>query len=162
MAEQGSVYATFIDSQVTAEAARRTALETRGGAILTTSSAFATFILAIAAVVQAANYKYSADAVPLILAVLVLFVMAGIAGLLANMLFQYQVPKPGTLEEMLKTGRWEDSETTARNRTSWLRLDTLTSMRKGNNIKATIIVIGHGLQLAAVVALTITVIQELT
>lgn len=161
MADQGTVYGNFIDGELTAEHARKTALEARGSAILTTSSAFATFILAVAAIVRANNYQYNADSLPYILVVISLFVLAGIAGLLANMLHQYQVATIEAMRRMLST-QWMDSETSARNATGWLRLRTLQSLRKGNNTKAFIIVIGHVLQVGAVVALAITVVREIT
>lgn len=161
MADQGTVYAGFIETELQGEQDRRTAHEARGSAIVSTSSGFVTLIFAVAAIVLGGDYQFTDASIPFIVLVLVLFVASGIAGLLANKLYNYDVPKTQTMKTMLST-QWTDTETTARNNTSWLRLATLTTLRIGNNKKANSIVWGQAFQLAAIVLLLVTVVIELT
>lgn len=161
MSDQGTVYAAFIEAELPAERDRRKAHEERGAALVTTSTAFAGLIVVVAALILGAGYKLNGGTLTgaLVICVLVLFVTAGIFGLLANRLMSYDVVTDETFKQMLNE-RWPDTEISARNETSQFRVATVTSLRKTNDTRASWIERGQWAQLVAVVVLLIATLIE--
>lgn len=160
MAEQGDSYAKFIEGDLKQEYDRRTGLDARGLAIITSSSAFLTLIFAITVLVAGKEHHFSPTGARGLVCSLVLFVVASVLGLLANASRRYQVPSGETLLHMT-TDHWTDSETAARNICAGLNVTTVRSLRVGNGKKARLLAVGFGFQLAALLALVVALAGEL-
>lgn len=152
MSEQGTVYAAFVDARLKVERERRASLESRAAAVVTTSAALVSLVLALVAVVLGVDHQITSGARWGVIGALGLFSTAGLFALVVGMLRRYTVPDDLTLKSALGEHR-TDTETTARLTCAWLDLDTLLSLRRGNNQKAWWLDWALRIQLFAVVVL---------
>jgi hypothetical protein len=135
MSDQGSVYFAFIEGRLKAERDRRTTQEARAAAVVNSSAALVSLIFALVALVIGEDETFSSETRCLVIAALALFGLAGLGALMAGQLHTYEVPDDATLERCLGE-QWTDTETSARLACSWMNLDTLLSLRRGNNRKS--------------------------
>lgn len=152
MAEQGTTYAAFIEAELKLEYERRTALDARGLAIVTSSSAVITLLLAVAGVFLGKDFKLAPTAKGAVIVSLFLFLIAALFGLLANRARLYELTHTDTLTEMTQ-GHWTDDEADARNVCCTRNVITLKSLRRGNNDKSDQVMVGFVMQLTAIAAL---------
>jgi len=157
VSEQGTVYFEFIESELEAERERRKSLDSRGASVVTTSSALATAVFALGALVTGQT-SFTPDKVTTwsLLAGLALFGAAAFCGLMANRTIPYEVTDTSTLEEM-RSGHWADDEVDARNITIYRNIQTIMTLRDGNNEKASWVTRAFVVQLLAAAALLVAV-----
>ena len=152
VSDQGKVYAAFIEGELKAERERRTAYDTRGQALVTTSGALVTLIGGFAALVRAGSGTRPPIAGLYVFgAALVLFVGAAACGIAAGWNRHHAVATIATLKRML-TEHWKDDEVTARNNVSTVYRATVDTLRQANDFKAKWVSIGLILQVCALVA----------
>ncbi|MDQ1713905.1 MAG: hypothetical protein QOE45_3355 [Frankiaceae bacterium] len=156
MTEQGETYATFVESELKSEYDRRTSIDARALAVVTSSSAFLALIVSVVALLKGKDHTFGHGAGGAAVVALACFVVAGALGLVANMSREYQVAAVGTLREMTKS-HWTDSEIAARNICAGLGVTTIASLRAGTDNKAKIIAWAVYFQLAAVLAVVTAV-----
>lgn len=161
MAEQGDAYSAFIEAELKNERDRRTSLDARGLAIVTTSSGIITLIFALSALVTGPDFKISDAGRNWLISSLVGFILSGVVGIAANAnMFGYRVASIDTLRKML-TEHWKDSEPSAKNVSSTLHVQTLQSLRRGNDTKVYILTLGLSLQAVAITLLAVAILIEL-
>ena len=153
--DSGAAIAAFIGTELENERKRRAGLESRGVALITTSSSFCTLLLAVAALVldQQAGRPSLGTIVAVVVAV-GLFAAAGIAGILAARARWYSVADVQTVDELLGD-RWSVDLDTARRAVATINRNTLASLRDGNDKMASAAALGGWLQVAAVAALAL-------
>jgi len=161
VAEQGVTYSAFIDGQLKAEYERRVSLDARGLAVMTSSGAFTTLVFALLVVLRGKGFVPTAPGKVAISLSLLLFIVSGFVGLYAAQLLGYHVIDLAAMKTMTKI-RWIDDEVDARNACAAANLKAIKTLREGNNKKAGRIVVAGALQLAAVGALGVVIILEVT
>jgi len=161
LAEQGSTYAQFIERQADAEYDRRSSLDARGLAIVTSSGAFTTLLFAVLTALKGKDVRLTGPASGFLIGSLVLLVLSALADLYATQLVKYTVTDVATLRLMLAKPHWRDEEADARGVCAHTTINTVESLRTGNDQKAGRLVVAVALQLAAFIALTVTVITSL-
>ena len=158
--DQGTQYHAFVAEQLKAEYDRRTTLEARGLAVVTSSGTLVTLVFAVGAFALGKDFHPSRVGVVALGISLLLFIGAAVFGLLANFLRKYKIASAGTLSVMLTT-HWIDSEVTARNVCAVLNSETLNSLRAGSNDKAQQVTCALVCQLFAVAGLAFAVVWEI-
>lgn len=160
MAEQGDAYSTFIDDELQREYDRKTAIEARGLAIATQSSAFLTLVLAVTALITGKDYDWSRQGVRGLLVAVAPLALAVLLGFFANASRAYKVANLETLQRMIGD-HWVDHEVDARNSAASQKVETINSLRVGTNRKAGMVVVAFSLQLTSLIGLLATVLYEL-
>lgn len=160
MSDQGTVYAAFVDARLKVERDRRAGLESRAANVVTSSAALVSLVFALVAVVLGKDHTVASGARWGVIVALALFAVAGIFALVAGMLRRYTVPDDATLNTALGE-HWTDTETTARLTCAWLDLDTLLTLRRGNNQKTWWLDWALRIQLIAAITLAFAVGWEL-
>jgi hypothetical protein len=89
------------------------------------------------------------------------FVLAGVFGILANRLREYDVTDVDTLRDMLGAGHWGDTEVSARGVCAYRHVVTIDSLRPTNNRKADQITVALIFQVLAIAALGVAIAREL-
>ena len=162
MTDNGPKYVSFVDQELKAERERRTTLDGRGQAIVTTSGALVALLSAVGVIVshrssfvlpQAARY-------PLV-AALVLFVIAAFLGILATMNFKYDVVSRDSLAQMVRR-HWPDTDDVAAKNIATANVNTTVTMRRGNNKKAVLLLVALFAQLGALLSLSVAVFLLVT
>jgi hypothetical protein len=157
VSEQGRTYAAYVEGEVKAERDRRSAFDARGLSLVTSSGSLATLLAALATVATAGGRLVLSGPVRTALIVsLLLFALAAACGIAANWNRSYAVAKPSTLDRMVND-RWAVDEVDARNYVASLNVVTVQTLRHGNNVKARLLSAGLVAQLAAVLAVSVTV-----
>ena len=158
MTEQGKVYATFIESELTVERDRRIALDARGLNVVSISGTLTTLLVAIGAFVSnRQGFKLPSDAILPLVGTLGSFVLAATLGIIASAGRRYQVTTPTTLATML-TNHWQDHEVDARNYVSIQHVKTITSLRSGNRHKERYIIVAILFQIVGIAALSCVIL----
>jgi hypothetical protein len=133
--DQGAQYSAFIEAQLSAEYDRRTALDTRGLSVVSTSGTLVGLVAAVAALTLGKDYKPTHVAAVALGLTLIAFITAAGLGIAANFLRKYKVADYPTYGAMLTT-HWVDTEPAARNIAAHVNVQTLLSLREGSNAKA--------------------------
>jgi len=155
--EQGASYATFIEAELRAERDRRTTLDAKGLGIVTTTAALTTVLTAVGAFVSTrSGFRLPHGIFWPLAGTLVAFVVAAVLGILAAGLHPYAVATPKTLEQMLR-GHWQDHEVDARNNVSRMNMETIASLRRGNNRKGKFVSVATWFQIGGLVSLAVVV-----
>jgi hypothetical protein len=94
----GSVYAKTVDDALASEMAAKASLEQRGIGVVTTSSALATLLFAVAAFGTTAGTRLEPPAEGFLVTALVFFVLAAIGGLFVNTPMRYGAPLMSDLQ----------------------------------------------------------------
>lgn len=158
-AKAGPVFFEFIEKQLLAEMERRKSLEARGISVLTTSGTLVTIIFALGALVtNVSDYRPSAVSVWALAAALLAFVIAAMLGLLANRLRWYDVVEAAQMHVWRQSEmRWNDAASKAQRLLAKANIETLRTLRDGNDDKASLIEAALWAQLAAIIALSVAV-----
>lgn len=155
----GTVFAAFVEEELTNERDRRTALDARAITVLTTSGTFVTLILALGALVTSAEgYKPPGVVVVLFAIAASCLCMAAVMALLANQLRFYPVVSAPQLRKWTDDESWQDSVDNARWLLVHVRSRTIEQLRVGNAAKANRLAIALWAQLAAFCLLSVAVI----
>jgi len=135
----GERYASFVDQELKAERDRRETLDSRGQAIVTTSGALVALLGAVGAfVIDRSGFVLPTDAHYPLLATLGFFVVASFLGILGTFNFKYEVADRDTLAELAQA-HLTDSDQLALTSTVGTNVTTIVTLRRGNNIKATLL-----------------------
>lgn len=157
MTDQGTNYATFIEAELKAERERRTALDARGLAIVTTTAALTTVLTAVGALVSTrSGFRLPHGIFWPLVGALVAFVGTAVLGILAAGPQPYAVATPETLEQMVRE-HWRDHEVDARNNVSVVNMRTIASLRAGNNRRGNLISAATWVQIAGLLSLAVAV-----
>jgi len=157
MSEQGKAYAAYVEGELQAERDRRSAFDARGLSLVTSSGSLATLLAAVATFATAGGRLVLSGGVrTAVIVSLLLFTVAAAFGIAVNWNRSYAVAKPSTLGQMVNE-RWAVDEVDARNYTASLNVVTVETLRRGNNVKARLLSAGLVAQLAAVLAVSVSV-----
>lgn len=159
----GDVYGGHVESLLAAEYDRRKTLESRGAAIVTTSSSILTLILGLTVVITGKDYSFSSTAaLGLLIASLVTFVGSAIVAILVqNYGMKYTVTGAQTLEAMVQNEAWNRDAEDAKRMCLKRQINTVISLRSGNNRKALLALWSLGLQVGAIAILALALTVEL-
>lgn len=142
----GQAFAQLIVEQLTEERARKTSLEGRGLALITTSGAFTTLVLAISALTGDGTLPGPARA--LLILALVCFFVAAVLGVLVNLPADYREPSPGDLLAAVNDSGDRDLASGERS-VARVRIKILEAARGRNKDKAERLLWGAWAQIAA-------------
>lgn len=145
MSEQGITLAAFAQQQLDAELARRAALDTRSTAIVTSAAVLTTLTVTLG-VWTAKNAGHVTAPRAIGAAAVLAFLGAAILAIVANRARYYKVVEDSEVMDMLRE-QWDVSETTARSMTAQYNTLTMSSLRQGNNKKASLIEAAQWVQL---------------
>jgi hypothetical protein len=151
------VYAAFIEGELKAERERRTVLDGRGIAVVSTSGSLVTLLAAVGAFVSnRKDFQLPFTAVLPLLLTLLGFTVAAALGLLVSKNRWYHVALTTTLYGMV-TDHWTDDPVDSRNNVAELNVRTIHTLRVGNDRKATLVGRALWAQLGAVLSLGVAV-----
>lgn len=162
MTDRTPKYVLFFEQELKSERERRTALDGRGQAVVTTSGALVALLSAVGAIViHRSTFVFPGSARYPLVGALVLFVVAAFLGILATMNFKYDVVSMDSLGEMLRS-HWIDSDEVALKNIAAANVSTIVTMRRGNNKKAALLLMALFAQLGALSSLSIAVFLLIT
>jgi hypothetical protein len=157
LTDGGAVYAAFIEQELKAERDRRTTLDARGQAVITTSGSLVTLLAAVGAFVTGSkDFHLPHQAAYPLVATVTMFVFAALFGILATNTVAYRVARSDVLQKMV-LDRWTDTERVATKNTTALNISTVLSLRASNDKKVLFVRVAHVAQLLALLALGTTV-----
>jgi hypothetical protein len=132
------VYADFLKEQLAAEETRKTSLEQRGLAVITSSGILATLSFGSLALVKRGDrIPLPGPSTVLLVAGAVAFLVAAVLALATNAPLRHRAVNPLALKASLREHA-ADAEGTALIRVTSTRLGLLASIRKGNDLKAVV------------------------
>src|SRR5712691_2173112 len=162
----GSSFGPTIRAQLDEERARKTSLESRGIGIVTSSGALATLLFGLVTFTRGSINQLHLDVGgtakwALVVGVL-LFAIAALMGLGANLPLNYREAAVVRLENRVKPEEWSKEEPIeAARRDAKLNVDVLKSARGANVWKARAVFIGIAAEAMAGVAVAVAVLAEL-
>ena len=153
----GRVYEAFVSRQLEDQRSLKDSLERRASGVITSSGVLVTLLFGLAAITtRTSNYNLPHDAhLPLVVA-LAAFVVACACAVVAGVPFRYRGSSPGGLEAV-RIHRWRDREWVARRRVAGTEIVILRAYKRANRIKAWLLVGAGVAQVAALVALGVSV-----
>lgn len=155
------IYGEYIARILADEDSRRSSIEQRGLAVITTAGALTTVLFGIAALIQPSSnhgIPHSAHG-PLGLAMIIL-IAAGVCGLLTNFPLGYHKITTEQAETIVKTDLFrKDAPTDARQRIAVTYVKELRSARRNTRLKAGLLFAAMSLELAGLGVLGWTVLD---
>lgn len=161
MSSQGTEWQRFIEAELRAEMDRRTELDRRAQSVISSGSALTVFVgslSALAGVAPADLTELPTCAVWLFFGAAAAFGLAAASGLLAMHLFEYSVVTVASARAAIIGVPWRWSESRVRNVVLQKALETIGTLRVGNNKKATRILVANYLQLAAMLQIGVALV----
>lgn len=140
------MFGEYILEQLAEERTRKTSLEARGLALITTSGAFTTLVLGVAALVGDGDLPGSSRL--LLVLSLAAFLVAAVFGVVVNKPSDYAEPSADSLEETLQRHGHRD-RLTGQKAVASSRLDVLSAGRDRNKDKAAYLLAGAWAQIVA-------------
>jgi hypothetical protein len=157
-AAAGSVYGTVIADLLKAEDQRKSSFEQRGIAIITTSGVLVSLVFALGTAVTSADaFTVSAFSRALLVAALVLFVTAAVAGIVANYPVHYELIAQADLRRLVSPEVWDGDAGTAARRVAEVSVTVLERARRNNQLKGRALLVGMVAEIAAVAAVAASV-----
>ena len=155
--DDGNVYATYINSLLDHEQDRKTALEGKASAVISTSGVLVTLLFGLVAVVTGAkDFKLPEASRPWLIAAIVLFVVAtGLGIVTAN------VPVPygsATFQACQLEQAWSQPVSAARANVAKAQLALIPIASRKNDLKVKLVISATLAELLALVALAVAVI----
>jgi hypothetical protein len=152
----------LIDAQLAEERARKGSLEARGLALITSSGAFVTVTLGIAALVDSkAGYSLPETAQDSLVLGAVFLLIAAVLGVMCNLPLDYDEPKPDSMQDRLREyghlSLFEGQKAVADSQTA-----SLKAARSKNGIKAGFQLAGALAQVAGMLSVAVAGIAILT
>jgi hypothetical protein len=146
-----TLYAAYIKDQIDAQEARKSSLEQRGLAVITTSGALVTLLFGLAALStkSGATFDLPGAASTFLTFALVFFVLAAGSAIITNLPRSYQGVTVDGLRDAVKD-RWDDSEEVASRMVALTQLKVLASAKDVNGQKGMALVAGMVLEIIAV------------
>jgi hypothetical protein len=159
----GRVFAEFVAGELETERTRRAALDQRGTTIVTSSGTLVTLLSALAAfaALREGNPKPGALTLVFFSLALVSFVVAAFYGLLANRSRGHVALAAASLDELRGDVPWNQPADDARRLLYGSQVETLQSLRSGNEEKSWLVNRGLLLQLAALFFLALTIFASI-
>lgn len=152
LSDQGSVYGDFIAAEFQRELDRRDKMNSQAVSFATTAGGLLALSIAALAFLRGKTFVPSDTAKGLLAAALGMYVLATALALWAAISRKYRVVTAGALKQML-TDHWTDSEVTARNIIGRLNTESVGTLRRGNEVKALLLMAAAGAQTAALALL---------
>lgn len=144
----GSVLAAYVTSVLVEERGTKASLEGRGITLITSSGAFVTLVLAIAALVS--DGSVNGPARVLLMLASVCFQAAAVMGVQVNRPIDYMEPTAASLTELVQEN-WGASIASAARAVAKSEAETLEAARKNNAGKAKLLHRGSAFRLAALI-----------
>jgi hypothetical protein len=162
MADRGStVYLDFISGLLASEESRKSSLETRGIAVITTSGALISLLLGlIAAIKGTKSFTLPVSAHAPFLIGGVLFGIAAAFGIVANVPFFYKSVNPTSLESAT-ADLWHDTPEEAELMVASSQIGIYASARRANSLKAIFVLTGLTAEVSALIPIVIAVVDVL-
>ena len=153
----GEQYVAYLEQLSEEEDARKSSLEQRGIAVITTSGALATLLFGLVAVfTKAENFSLPSAASAALAVALVAFTVAAIAALLTNIPMAYVAPMIGDPEKDFWP-HWEKGAGDAMQRVAGTRLKVVKSAQDTNGRKARRLFVALCAEVMAVIAVAVAV-----
>jgi hypothetical protein len=151
------IYSDFVKSLVDAEAARKTSIESKGVAVITTSSALVTILFGLVAVVTSrSTFTLPVAAHGWLVAAILAFVLAAALAILVSFPLPYGQTDVTTND---LSAWWHDTQSDADAAVAGLRLNQLDAARRMNAAKVTALCLASVAELAGLVLLAVAVIR---
>lgn len=159
MTDAPEVYTDYVKLLLDAEATRRTALEDKGGGVITTSGTLVTLLFGLVAVVTGAEtFTLPGASHGWLVAAIVFFIAASVIAILISI----PMPYGQTIITVQELATWWDQKPEqAQAAVSGVRLEALAAARRMNLIKSQILTVAIICELVAVVMLGIAVVHIL-
>jgi hypothetical protein len=159
----GEVYEKVVEAALASEEDRRKTVEGRGATIVATSTTMLTLVFALTAVVTGKDYAFKDQgAISFLTLALVAFVFAALLAIIVQAFgVKYYVIGDKTLEGLTGELIWHKPEDDARRMWINRQVETIVSLRKGNNRKATLAIWALAFEVSAIALLTISLLLEL-
>lgn len=157
------VYVEMIRSLMSAEFDRRKGIEARGAVILTASATLLTLIFGLTVLVTGKDHVFANhDALVFLLFALVSFIISAVLAIIVQgYAFKYTVTGLKTLKALTSNAFWLLDHDTATRMWVQRQVNTTLSLRAGNDVKATLVLVALGWQVVAIVLLAVSVGLEL-
>ncbi len=157
-ATAGDAYSELIGEQLAEERERKTSLEQRGLAVITTAGVLVSLLLGLAAVVTSAKGFAVPDLARYLLAVaLALFLGAAVTGIVTNWPRKYIEVADSDLERLTQPNLWEGPVLVGSRRAAEVRVMILRKARAINRAKARVLNWAMVLEVAAVAVVAVSV-----
>jgi hypothetical protein len=154
----GPVYGQLVNGLLDAEERRKNSFEQRGIAVISTSAVLVSLLFALAAVVTRSQDFVVPDAArALLVLALVLFLVAGVAGIVANYPVRYELIALPDLERLVQPEAWEGDAAVAGRRIAEVSVKVLAVARAKNELKGKALVAGMVAEVAAVTVVAASV-----
>lgn len=157
----GAAFARLVQDQFSEERARKQSLENRAAALVTSSGAFVSVVLAVAALAGAQGLGVPREAAWTLTSAVVCLLAAAAAGVLAGMPRGYSEPDAAELGRYIER-YWDADALEAAKVVAQATAANLQDARRANGKKATILVAGGWLQAASLALLAATACLVLT
>src|SRR4051794_19058062 len=143
----GDVAAEFIAAELEAERTRKSSLESRGLAVITSSGTLVTLLFGLAAVVtKATGFALDDPARWLLVAAAMLFVLAAALGIACNAPARYFQIDPASLTVFVTPSVWVEEAIDAKRELTAARLAELADARSRNQRKAMLVAVAMAFQ----------------
>ena len=146
-----AIYAAYIKEQLDAQEARKTSLEQRGLAVISTAGVLVTLLFGLTAlsVKPGSSFDLPRWAAAFLVVALVCFVVSSVFALATNLPRSYQGVTVEGLKSAVDDG-WDDDEARASRKVARTRLDILATAKHVNGQKARALVASMVLEIVAV------------
>lgn len=156
-ARGSAIYAAYIKSRLDDQDARKSSIEQRGIAVITTSGTLTTLLFALVALLTGTkDYKLPPGAEPWIFGALIAFVLAAVGGISVNAPLRYWGVKIEDLQKAV-THLWQDSAADAEKRVAVTQLKELGRAKKLNTVKGYILLGAVVIEVLAVISLALAI-----
>lgn len=133
----GGHYASLISEQLEEERGRKSSLEQRGITVITSSGVFVSLVFGFSALVTSRpGFELKAWPQALLIASLIAFFAAAIAGIVLNSPRRYREASVDDLKRLIVRGFWDASDSLGGRRASQVRVSILNAARDVNAAKA--------------------------
>jgi hypothetical protein len=149
-----AAYSAYFEAELKAERDRKSALDTRGNALVAASASLTALLAGVGALLRTGrNVGIPGFVTPLVIMTLIFFVCAALCGIAVQWNWRYPVTDTSGLYEMLDD-HWQDPETRARRTVARITINTVDKLRAGNNRKERLLRAGYVSQVVAILFLT--------
>ncbi|WP_328359039.1 hypothetical protein OG976_05655 [Mycobacterium sp. NBC_00419] len=157
------VYVEMVSSLMSAEFDRRKGIEARGAVILTASATLLTLIFGLTVVVTGKDHVFANhSALIFLLFALASFIISAVLAIVVQgYAFRYTVTGVKTLQGLTSNAFWLLDHDTATRMWVQRQVNTTLSLRAGNDVKATLVLVALGWQVVAVVLLSASIGLEM-
>ena len=154
----GTAIGQLIEEQLAEERERKASLEARGLSVITTSGVLVTLLLGFGALVSGDDdVVLPGVAEAVLIAGLVGFVGAAVAGLYTNSPVEYDEAEPEDLRAWLEPQLWESESVAGELRAAEARVEVLAAARRVNDRKALVLAGAIAAEVVAIVLLAAAV-----